>query len=44
MSFILIFSCLAAGMVLQQRSDIKATEMAHSLNLYVISVACPYGY
>ncbi len=41
MSFLLIFICLATGMLLQRRAAIKATEMAHSLNLYVIYVALP---
>ncbi len=40
-NFILIFCCLAAGMLLQRRRDIPAPEMARSLNLYVIYVALP---
>ena len=39
-NFILIFLCLAAGMILQRRRDIPSTA-AQALNIYVIYVALP---
>lgn len=40
-NFILIFCCLAVGMVLQRHHEIDAAGLAKSLNLYVIYVALP---